>query len=144
MNAIKSLPQDTVSRITTGQIITSPYSVVKELVENSLDALALSIDIRLENYGVDKVEVKDDGCGLTKDEIRLMTSKDHFTSKINEFQDLTNGKLCTYGFRGEAVNAICGAAEVKIVSKKANDLTATIVQCDNKGKMNQVHFILIL
>ena len=139
MNAIKSLPQDTVSRITTGQIITSPYSVVKELVENSLDALALSIDIRLENYGVDKVEVKDDGCGLTKDEIRLMTSKDHFTSKINEFQDLTNGKLCTYGFRGEAVNAICGAAEVKIVSKKANDLTATIVQCDNKGKMYQVY-----
>ena len=139
MNAIKSLPQDTVSRITTGQIITSPYSVVKELVENSLDALALSIDIRLENFGVDKVEVKDDGCGLTKDEIRLMTSKDHFTSKINEFQDLTNGKLCTYGFRGEAVNAICGAAEVKIVSKKANDLTATIVQCDNKGKINQVY-----
>ena len=139
MNAIKSLPQDTVSRITTGQIITSPYSVVKELVENSLDALALSIDIRLENFGVDKVEVKDDGCGLTRDEIRLMTSKDHFTSKINEFQDLTNGKLCTYGFRGEAVNAICGAAEVKIVSKKANDLTATIVQCDNKGKINQVY-----
>ena len=136
MNALKALPQDTVSRITSGQIITSPYSVVKELVENSLDALALSIDIRLENYGVDKVEVKDDGCGLTKDEIRLMTSKDHFTSKINEFQDLTNGKLCTYGFRGEAVNAICGAAEVKIISKKANDLTATIVQCDNKGRRN--------
>ena len=139
MNAIKALPQDTVSRITTGQIITSPYSVVKELVENSLDALALSIDIRLENFGVDKVEVKDDGCGLTKDEIRLMTSKDHFTSKINEFQDLTNGKLCTYGFRGEAVNAICSAAEVKIISKKANDLTATIVQCDNKGKRNSVN-----
>ena len=136
MNAIKALPQDTVSRITTGQIITSPYSVVKELVENSLDALALSIDIRLENFGVDKVEVKDDGCGLTKDEIRLMTSKDHFTSKINEFQDLTNGKLCTYGFRGEAVNAICSAADVKIISKKANDLTATIVQCDNKGTRN--------
>ena len=53
MNALKALPQETVSRITSGQIITSPYSVVKELVENSLDALALSIDIRLENFGVD-------------------------------------------------------------------------------------------
>ena len=136
MMSMKALPQETVSRITSGQIITSAYSVVKELVENSLDALALSIDIRLENFGVDKVEIKDDGCGLTKDEIRLMTSKDHFTSKINEFQDLTNGKLCTYGFRGEAVNAICTVADVKITSKKANDLTATVVKCNNQGKIN--------
>ena len=134
MLSMKALPQETVSRITSGQIITSAFSVVKELVENSLDGGASSIEIRLDNFGLDKVEVKDDGCGLSKDEMILMISKEHYTSKINAFQDLTNGNLCTYGFRGEAVNAICTVAEVKITSKKVNDLTATVMKCDNKGK----------
>ena len=131
---MKPLPKDTVSLITSGQIVTSAYSVVKELIENSLDAGAKTIEIRLDNYGLDKVELKDDGCGLAKDEIHLMTSKDHYTSKINQFQDLTNGNLMTYGFRGEAVNAICTVADVKIVSKRSEDLTATVIKCDHKGE----------
>ena len=133
MLSLKPLPKDTVSLITSGQIITSAFSVVKELVENSLDAGAKSVEIRLDNYGLDKVEVKDDGCGLAKDQIHLMTSNEHYTSKINEFQDLTNGNLMTYGFRGEAVNAICTVADVKIVSKRYEDLTATVMKCDHKG-----------
>ena len=133
MLSLKPLPKDTVSLITSGQIITSAFSVVKELVENSLDAGAKSVEIRLDNYGLDKVEVKDDGCGLAKDQIHMMTSNEHYTSKINEFQDLTNGNLMTYGFRGEAVNAICTVADVKIVSKRYEDLTATVMKCDHKG-----------
>ena len=134
MLTMKPLPKETVSLITSGQIITSAYSVVKELVENSLDAGAMCIEIRLDNYGLDKVEVKDDGCGLSKDEIQLMTTKDHYTSKINQFQDLTNGNLVTYGFRGEAVNAICTVSDVKIISKRPEDLTAVLIKCDDKGK----------
>ena len=133
MLSLKPLPKDTVSLITSGQIITSAFSVVKELVENSLDAGAKSVEIRVDNYGLDKVEVKDDGCGLAKDQIHMMTSNEHYTSKINEFQDLTNGNLMTYGFRGEAVNAICTVADVKIVSKRYEDLTATVMKCDHKG-----------
>ena len=134
MLSMKPLPKETVSLITSGQIITSAYSVVKELVENSLDAGATSIEVRLDNYGLDKVEVKDDGCGLSRDQIHLMTTKEHYTSKISQFQDLTNGNLSTYGFRGEAVNAICTVSEVKITSKRTEDVAATVIKCDNKGK----------
>ena len=91
----------------------------------------------LDNFGLDKVEVKDDGCGLSRAEIQLMTKKDHYTSKINQFQDLTNGNLTTYGFRGEAVNAICTVAVVKIISKRAEDVAAIIMKCDNKGKITK-------
>ena len=141
MTSMKALPEETVSRITSGQVITSVYSVVKELVENSLDGGSTSVEIRLDNFGLDKIEVKDDGYGLSQDEIRLITSKDRYTSKISEFQDLTNGNLYTYGFRGEAVNAICTVAEVKITSKKANDAAAVVVKCDNKGKRTSDHLI---
>ena len=133
MLSMKALPKDTVSLITSGQIITSAFSIVKELVENSIDAGAKSIEIRLDNFGLDKVEVNDDGCGLAKDDIHLLTSKDHYTSKITQFQDLTNGNLDTYGFRGEAVNAICAVSSVKIVTKRPEDLAATTVTCDNRG-----------
>lgn len=138
MLSLRPLPTETVSRIVSGQIITSAYSVVKELVENALDAEAKSIEIRLDNFGLDKVEVKDDGCGLSRAEIQLMTKKDHYTSKINQFQDLTNGNLTTYGFRGEAVNAICTVAEVKIISKRAEDVAAIIMKCDNKGEPQNI------
>ena len=141
MLSLRPLPTETVSRIVSGQIITSAYSVVKELVENALDAEAKSVEIRLDNFGLDKVEVKDDGCGLSRAEIQLMTKKDHYTSKINQFQDLTNGNLTTYGFRGEAVNAICTVAEVKIISKRAEDVAAIIMKCDNKGKITECNLI---
>ena len=134
MMSMKPLPKDTVSLITSGQIVTSAFSVVKELVENALDAGAKSIEIKLDNYGLDKVEVKDDGFGLAKDDIHLMTSKDHYTSKINQFQDLSNGNLSTYGFRGEAVNAICAVADVSVISKRSEDEIATVIMCDHKGK----------
>lgn len=105
---MKQLPATTVRLLSSSQIITSVVSVVKELIENSLDAGATSIDVKLENYGFDKIEVRDNGEGIKAVDAPVMAVK-YYTSKINSHEDLEN--LTTYGFRGEALGSICCVAE---------------------------------
>ena len=128
---LKELPKETVSLINSGQIITSVNSAVKELIENSLDAEASSIEVRLDNYGLNKISVKDDGCGVKKEDISLMV-KAHFTSKISSFNDLN--ALHSYGFRGEALSALAAVSSLSIMSKTKADLTATTVAFDHLGQ----------
>ncbi|KAM9851384.1 PMS1 protein homolog 1 [Aulostomus maculatus] len=119
---MKQLPPDTVRLLSSSQVITSVTSVVKELVENSLDAGASSIDIKLENFGLDRIEVRDNGRGIKAADTPVMAMR-HFTSKICSHDDLEH--LETYGFRGEALGSICGVAEVAITTKTEDDDVST-------------------
>ncbi|KAM9663946.1 PMS1 protein homolog 1 isoform 1-T3 [Trichechus inunguis] len=127
---MKQLPAATVRLLSSSQIITSVVSVVKELIENSLDAGATSIDVKLENYGFDKIEVRDNGEGIKAVDAPVMAVK-YYTSKINSHEDLEN--LTTYGFRGEALGSICCVAEVLITTRTAADNFSTQYVLDGSG-----------
>ncbi|XP_059558534.1 PMS1 protein homolog 1 isoform X12 [Myotis daubentonii] len=127
---MKQLPTATVRLLSSSQIITSVVSVVKELIENSLDAGATSIDVKLENYGFDKIEVRDNGEGIKATDAPVMAVK-YYTSKINSHEDLEN--LTTYGFRGEALGSICCVAEVLITTRTAADNFSTQYVLDGSG-----------
>ncbi|XP_054418542.1 PMS1 protein homolog 1 isoform X2 [Pteronotus mesoamericanus] len=127
---MKQLPAATVRLLSSSQIITSVVSVVKELIENSLDAGATSIDVKLENYGFDKIEVRDNGEGIKANDAPVMAVK-YYTSKINSHEDLDN--LTTYGFRGEALGSICCVAEVLITTRTAADNFSTQYVLDGSG-----------
>uniref|UniRef100_A0A8B9WEZ3 PMS1 homolog 1, mismatch repair system component n=1 Tax=Bos mutus grunniens TaxID=30521 RepID=A0A8B9WEZ3_BOSMU len=127
---MKQLSAATVRLLSSSQVITSVVSVVKELIENSLDARATSIDVKLENYGFDKIEVRDNGEGIKAIDAPVMAVK-YYTSKISSHEDLEN--LTTYGFRGEALGSICCIAEVSITTKTAADNFSTQYVLDGGG-----------
>ncbi|XP_018425736.1 PREDICTED: PMS1 protein homolog 1 isoform X2 [Nanorana parkeri] len=124
------LPSETIRLLSSSQVITAVVSVVKELVENALDANANSIEIKLDNFGFDKIEVQDNGDGIKAADAPVMGIK-HYTSKITNHEDL--GALETYGFRGEALGSICSVAEVHITTKTAADEISTQYVLDNTG-----------
>ncbi|XP_031307646.1 PMS1 protein homolog 1 isoform X1 [Camelus dromedarius] len=132
---MKQLPAATVRLLSSSQVITSVVSVVKELIENSLDAGATSIDVKLENYGFDKIEVRDNGEGIKAVDAPVMAIK-YYTSKLNSHEDLET--LTTYGFRGEALGSICCIAEffspqVLITTRTAADNFSTQYVLDGSG-----------
>ncbi|XP_074857530.1 PMS1 protein homolog 1 isoform X1 [Carettochelys insculpta] len=127
---MKQLSAETVRLLSSSQVITSVVSVVKELIENSLDANATSIDVKLENYGFDKIELRDNGDGVKAADVPVMAVK-HYTSKISCPEDLES--LTTYGFRGEALGSICCIAEVLVTTKTAADDFSTQYILDSSG-----------
>ncbi|XP_010086013.1 PREDICTED: PMS1 protein homolog 1 isoform X2 [Pterocles gutturalis] len=127
---MKQLSAETIRLLSSSQVITSIVSVVKELIENSLDASATNIDIKLENYGFNKIEVRDNGNGIKVDDVPVMAIK-HYTSKISSSEDLES--LTTYGFRGEALGSICSISEVLITTKTADDDFSTQYALDSSG-----------
>ncbi|KAM6178387.1 PMS1 protein homolog 1 [Rhynchocyon petersi] len=127
---MKQLSAATIRLLSSSQIITSVVSVVKELIENSLDAGATSIDVKLENYGFDKIEVRDNGEGIKAIDAPVMAMK-YYTSKLNSHEDLES--LTTYGFRGEALGSICCIAEVLITTRTAADNFSTQYVLDSSG-----------
>ncbi|KAH7584039.1 MutL C terminal dimerization domain [Nakaseomyces glabratus] len=111
---ISQISEQDVHRITSGQVIIDLASAVKELVENSLDAQATQIDITFRKYGIDGLEVSDNGTGISKDDYESLALK-HHTSKIKNFDDvLTN--INTLGFRGEALSSLCGIARMAVIT----------------------------
>uniref|UniRef100_A0A673YKG6 PMS1 homolog 1, mismatch repair system component n=1 Tax=Salmo trutta TaxID=8032 RepID=A0A673YKG6_SALTR len=129
---MKQLPADTVRLLSSCQVITSVVNVVKELLENSLDAGALSIDIKLENYGFDRIEIRDNGSGIKAADTDVMAVQ-HYTSKICSHDDLEH--LATYGFRGEALGSICAVAEVAVTTKTSEDDVGTQYTLDLTGNV---------
>ncbi|XP_068429200.1 PMS1 protein homolog 1 [Clinocottus analis] len=129
---MKQLPPDTVRLLSSSQVITSLVNVVKELMENSLDAEASSIDVKLENYGLDRIEVRDNGRGIKADDTPVMAVT-HFTSKICSNEDLET--LETYGFRGEALGSICSVAEVSVITKTEEDDVSTQYTLNFSGEI---------
>ncbi|KAI5613425.1 PMS1 protein-like 1 [Silurus asotus] len=127
---MKALPPDTVRLLSSSQVITSVVNVVKELVENSLDAGSSNLEIKLENYGMDRIEVRDNGSGIKAADAPVMAVK-HYTSKISCHEDLQH--LQTYGFRGEALGSLCAVSEVIITTKTVEDEVSTQYTLDLKG-----------
>jgi len=118
MATIKAIESRSVHQIQSGQVIVDLNSVVKELVENSLDAGASSIDVRFRNHGLDSVEVQDNGKGIPPDDYETVALK-HHTSKLSSYEDLAS--LDTFGFRGEALSSLCALSKFHILTARAED-----------------------
>jgi len=104
--------------IAAGEVVEGPFSVVKELVENSLDSGAAAVDVQVYDSGLKKIMVRDDGSGILKDDIAL-SIREHATSKITDISGLSN--ITTYGFRGEALSSISSISDLVILSKTSGE-----------------------
>jgi len=112
---IRELDPQTVERIAAGEVVERPASVVKELVENALDAGASRVDVAVEAGGADSIRVTDDGVGMTEPAVRRAV-EEHTTSKLGDIEDLERG-VGTLGFRGEALNAIGAVSRMTITTR---------------------------
>ncbi|UCD17971.1 MAG: DNA mismatch repair endonuclease MutL [Candidatus Zixiibacteriota bacterium] len=118
---IRPLPERLINKIAAGEVIERPAAVLKELVENSLDAGSTQIDIIVEKSGTRRIVVIDNGCGINPDQIEIAFAR-HATSKISNFDDLD--QLRSFGFRGEALPSIGSVSKTRMVSKTAEADTA--------------------
>lgn len=122
MAKINILPKEVFNLIAAGEVVERPASVVKELVENAIDAGSSEVSIDIKNGGIDSIRVVDNGCGIEKSEIKKVILP-HATSKIKTQKDLE--KIGTLGFRGEALASIAAVSDVKITSRTKDEALAT-------------------
>jgi DNA mismatch repair protein MutL len=126
MARIQQLPPLVVSKIAAGEVIERPASVVKELLENAVDASSRRIDIEVEQGGADLIRVVDDGCGIHVEDLPLAFAS-HATSKIRDAEQLF--EIGTFGFRGEALASIGGVAQVQLQSRPADQPRGALILC---------------
>ncbi len=119
---IRILDKQTIDRIAAGEVVERPSSVVKELVENAIDAGATAVSVEIKNGGIDLIRVTDNGSGIAKDDVRTAFLR-HATSKIESADDLDT--IASLGFRGEALSSIAAVTQLEVITKQHEDLTAT-------------------
>lgn len=122
---IQILDQFTIDKIAAGEVIERPGSVIKELVENSIDAGATAITVEIKDGGLSFIRITDNGCGIAKEEVPVAFLR-HATSKLQTADDLL--KIASLGFRGEALSSIAAVAQVEMITKQAQALTGTRYQ----------------
>nr|AAL39978.1 SD07911p [Drosophila melanogaster] len=131
---IKAIGKDTVHKICSGQVVLSLAVAVKELVENSIDAGATLVEIKLKDQGLQSVEVSDNGSGVEEMNLEGMTAKYH-TSKIREFVDLLGVE--TFGFRGEALSSLCALSDMVIQTRHKSTDVGVKVELDHEGRIKK-------
>ncbi|MCR5271687.1 MAG: DNA mismatch repair endonuclease MutL [Lachnospiraceae bacterium] len=122
MPDIHLLNQETIDKIAAGEIIERPSSVVKELVENAIDAKATAITVEIKDGGTSLIRITDNGCGIKSDQVSLAFLP-HATSKINNANDLLSVK--SLGFRGEALSSVCAVSQVELITKTGDEMLGT-------------------
>ena len=134
MPTINILDKKIYNRIAAGEVVERPFSVIKELIENALDAGATQIDVTIENGGKTLMRVADNGCGISSGDM-VKAFLPHATSKIKNVEDLD--RILTLGFRGEALASIGSVSNATIVSKTIDDKTGSVIEC-NGGVIGDV------
>lgn len=127
MTAIQILDSATIDKIAAGEVVERPSSVVKELVENALDACADAITVEIKEGGITFIRVTDNGSGIDSSQIRNAFMR-HATSKIRSAEDLTH--VVSLGFRGEALSSICAVAQMELITKTKDNLTGVRYVCE--------------
>jgi DNA mismatch repair protein MutL len=126
MARIQQLPPLVITKIAAGEVIERPASVVKELLENAVDAGSRRIDVEVDQGGTDRIRVVDDGCGILAEDLPLAFAS-HATSKLSHADDLF--RITTLGFRGEALASIGGVAQVTLQSRPHDQSHGAEVGC---------------
>ena len=122
MGQIAILDENTINKIAAGEVVDRPAYIVKELVENSIDAGATSISVEIRSGGISYINITDNGSGIARDDVRLAFER-HATSKIRKETDILN--ITSMGFRGEALASVASIAKVTLETKKADEYTGT-------------------
>lgn len=124
---IKILPQALSNKIAAGEVVNRPESVVKELIENSIDAGATDISLIIKEAGKSLIQIIDNGAGMSEDDA-IMSFQRHSTSKISSYEDLE--AINTLGFRGEALASICSISQIEMKTKTANDEIGCLIRIE--------------
>ena len=120
MAKIQILSEETIDKIAAGEVVERPSSVVKELVENAIDAGATAVTVEIKDGGISFIRVTDNGEGIEKSQIKTAFYR-HATSKLRDASDLT--AIETLGFRGEALSSIAAVSQVELITKTKDDMT---------------------
>jgi len=120
MSHIDLLSNETIDKIAAGEVVEKPVNVVKELVENSIDAGATAISIEIRGGGIDMIRVTDNGSGIPAEESKMAFVR-HATSKLRDISDLES--LHSLGFRGEALSSICAVSKCELITKRNDALS---------------------
>ena len=134
MSLIRLLPENLINQIAAGEVVERPSSVVKELLENSIDANAGNISVEIKDGGKTFIKVSDDGNGMSEDDLELSYLR-HATSKISDENDLWN--IRSLGFRGEALASIASVSKMMIKSKRESDLSGITVFLEGGEKISK-------
>lgn len=137
MSNIQVLDQITIDKIAAGEVIERPSSIVKELVENAIDAKATAVTVEIKEGGISFIRITDNGCGIPQEEVPLAFLR-HSTSKIRSVEDLTS--VSSLGFRGEALSSISAIAQVELITKtKENDFgTKYVIEGGHEKSLEDV------
>ena len=122
MPQIALLSQETIDKIAAGEVIERPSSVVKELVENAIDAGSSAVTVEIKDGGISFIRISDNGCGIEREQIPLAFLR-HSTSKIKSVEDLFT--VTSLGFRGEALSSIAAVSQVELITKTNGDFTGS-------------------
>lgn len=133
MSNIQVLDQLTIDKIAAGEVIERPASIIKELVENSIDANSTAITVEIKDGGITLIRISDNGCGIPKEEVPLAFLR-HSTSKIRSAEDLSS--IHSLGFRGEALSSIAAVAQVELITKPKDALLGTTYRIEGGIEKN--------